>query len=107
MNAPKSLLNVMHDIKSELKDFCSSDWSKKLILLIKEKGCWFSVKSRDKTYLWIAYEDAFIALHWEQKPEISFSTSGDDKTSESERFKQDESVFKRLLRDLKRLKSYE
>ena len=63
------------------------------------------MKSKDKTYLWIAYKDAFIAFNRGWKPEISLSTSGNNETSESKRFEQDEDLFNRLLIDLRKLKN--
>ena len=105
MNAPKSLLKVMHEIESEMMEFCDYNGSKELISLIKKRGCGFSVRSHENEHLWIAYEDAYIALNWDTEPSISFSTSGDNNTTDSKRFKQDEKVFMRLLNDLKKLKS--
>ena len=104
MNAPKSLLKVMHEIESELLEFCSEDWSREPISLIKKRGYGFSVRSQEDTYLWIEYENVYIALHRDNEQSISFSTSGDDNISESKRFKQDEKVFTRLLSDLEKLK---
>jgi hypothetical protein len=51
MNAPESLLNVMHEIESELMKFCSADGSKELSSLIKKRGCGFSVKSQEAKHL--------------------------------------------------------
>ena len=51
MNAPKSLLKVMHEIESELMEFCSDDGSKTLSSLIKKRGCGFSVKSHESEHL--------------------------------------------------------
>lgn len=104
MNAPKSLLKVMHEIESELMEFCSAKGSKELVLLIKKRGCGFSVKSQHNEHLWVEYEDVYVAFNWDSKPGISFSTSGELGESDSKRFKQDEMVFKRLFVDLKKLK---
>ena len=104
MNAPKSLLKVMHEIKSELQEFCSQDWIKNLATLIKKKGCGFSVKSLEDKHLWVAYENAYIGFNYDSERSIAFSTSGSDGVSDSKRFKQDEKVFSRLLPDLKKLK---
>ena len=105
MNAPESLLNVMHEIESELMKFCSADGSKELSSLIKERGCGFSVKSQEAKHLWVVYEGVYIGLNWDSEPSISFATPGDNNTSDSKRFKQDEKVFTHLLRDLKKLKA--
>ena len=94
----------MHEIESELLDFCSQDWSQKLISLLKKHNSGFSVKSNENEHLWIAYENAYIGLHWHNEPHISFATSGDDNVSDSKRFQQDEVVFSRLLHDLKIIK---
>ena len=51
------------------------------------------------------YEDVYVALNRDYKPSISFATSGDNKTSDSKRFGQDEKVLTRLLKDLKKLKA--
>jgi hypothetical protein len=51
MDAPKSLLDVMHEIESELKDFCNYDGSKKLVELIRKNNCGFYVKSQENTHL--------------------------------------------------------
>ena len=51
MNAPKSLLKVMNEIESELIEFCSEEESKKLVSLIKKRGCGFSVKSHKNKHL--------------------------------------------------------
>jgi len=105
MSAPKSLLNVMHEIESELMEFCNYDYSKKLVDLIKKHRCGFSIKSQEKDFLWIAYENVYIALHRDNhNPHISFATSGNDNTSEEKRFNQDEKVLTHLLRDLEKLK---
>lgn len=105
MDAPKSLLKVMHEIESEFMEFCSAEESKNLISLIQKRGCEFSIKSKEGKHLWVIYENVYIALNWESKPSISFATSGDNGTSDSKRFKQDEKVFIRLLKDLKKLKA--
>ena len=95
----------MHDIESELQEFCNVDDSDKLIDLVRKNGCGFSIKSQEKWLLWITYENVYIALHWDNNnPNISFATSGDDNTSDEKRFNQDEKVFTRLLHDLKKLK---
>lgn len=105
MNAPKSLLKVMHEIESELIEFCSGDGSKTLSSLIKKRGCGFSVKSHESEHLWVVYEDVYVALNWDYEPKISFTTSGSNNTSDSKRFEQDEKVLTRLLSDLKKLKA--
>jgi len=104
MDAPKSLLKVMHEIKSELQEFCSEDGIKNLASLVKRKGCGFSVKSQERKHLWVTYEDAYIAFNWEGGRSTSFSTSGSNGMSDAKRFHQDEKVFTRLLSDLKNLK---
>jgi len=104
MNAPKSLLKVMHEIELELMEFCSRNGSKELVSLIKKRGCGFSVKSQKGTHLWVVYEDVYVALNWDSEPSISFSTSGELGEPDSKRFKKDEMVLKRLLVDLKKLK---
>ena len=106
MNAPKSLLNIMHRVKSELQEFCYDyNWIKSLVSLVKRKGCGFSVKSRDGKHLWLTYKDVYIAFNLENdKRSISFWTSGSDDISESERFRRDEKVFSCLLNDLTKLK---
>ena len=95
----------MHEIESELMEFCSYNWSKELISLIKKRGCGFSVKSQEGEHLWIVYEDVYVGLNWDAKPSISFATSGDNNTSDTKRFKQDEKILTRLLWDLKKLKA--
>ena len=95
----------MHEIESELIEFCSYNWSKELISLIKKRSCGFSVKSQEGEHLWVVYEDVYVGLNRDAKPSISFATSGDNNTSDSKRFKQDEKVFTHLLRDLKKLKA--
>lgn len=104
MDAPKSLLKVMHEVESELMEFCSVNGGKELVSLIKKRGCGFSVKSQQNEHLWIEYEDVYVAFNWDSKPSISFSTSGELGESDSNRFKKDEMVLKRLLADLKKLK---
>ena len=104
MNAPKSLLKVMHEIESELQEFCSQDWIKNLAALVRKKGYGFSVKSLEDKHLWIAYEDAYIGFNYDGERSIAFSTSGSNDMPESKRFKQDEKVLSRLLSDLKKLK---
>lgn len=94
----------MHDIEFELQEFCNADDSKKLIDLIKKNGGRFSIRSQEKGLLWITYENVYIALHWDNNPNISFATSGDDNTSDEKRFEQDEKVLRSLLYDLKKLK---
>ena len=94
----------MHDIEFELQEFCNADDSRRLIDLIKKNGCGFSIKSQEKGFLWITYENVYIALNWTNNPNISFATSGDDNTSHEKRFNQDEKVFTNLLYDLKKLK---
>ena len=105
MNAPKSLLKVMHEIESELMEFCSADGSNALSSLIKKHGCGFSVKSHESKHLWVVYEGVYVGLNRGYEPSISFATPGDNNTSDSKRFEQDEKVLTRLLRDLKKLKS--
>ena len=105
MNAPKSLLKVMHEIESELMEFCSADGSRSLSSLIKKRGCGFSVKSHENQHLWVVYEGVYIGLNRDAEPNISFATSWDNNTSDSKRFRQDEKVFTSLLRDLKKLKA--
>ena len=60
MNAPKSLLKVMHEIESELMEFCNADWSNELSSSIKKRGCGFSVKSHENKHLWVVYDDVYI-----------------------------------------------
>lgn len=105
MDAPKSLLKVMHEIKSKLMEFCSYDWSKKLVSLIKKCSCGFSVKSQEGEHLWVVYEDVYIGLNRGTEPSISFATSWDNNTSDAKRFKQDEKILTHLLWDLKKLKA--
>lgn len=105
MNAPKSLLKVMHEIESELMKYCSADGSKELSSLIKKRGCGFSVKSQEAKHLWVVYENVYVGLNRDSEPSISFVTSGDNNTSDSKRFGQDEKVLTHLLKDLKKLKS--
>lgn len=95
----------MHEIESELIDFCNEKDSKNLVSLVKKRGCGFSVKSYEDKHLWIVYEDVYVALNRDYKPSVSFATSGDNKTSDSKRFGQDEKVLTRLLKDLKKLKA--
>ena len=102
MNAPKSLLKVMHEVESELIDYCNPSGSKELISLIKNRGCGFSVKAQESKHLWVMYEDMYIAFNWEWKPSVSFATSGGNNTSDSKRFRQDGKLFTRLLKDLKK-----
>lgn len=104
MNAPKSLLKIMHEIESELIEFCGEEESKSLVSLIKKCGCGFSVKSHENKHLWIAYENVYLGLNWDHGPSISFATSGDNNTSDSERFRNDEKILTHLLDDLKKLK---
>ena len=104
MNTPKSLLNVMHEIESELQEFCSQDWIKNLASLIRKKWYGFSIKSLEDKHLWIGYEDAYIAFNDDGEWSIALSTSGSNGVSDSKRFKQDERVFSSLLSDLKKLK---
>lgn len=106
MVAPKSLLNMMHEIEIELQEFCSEDWIKNLASLIKKKWYGFSIKSLEDKHLWIAYENAYIGFNYNSERSIAFSTSGNDGVSDSKRFQQDEAVFSRLLSDLKRLKKW-
>ena len=94
----------MHEIESELLEFCSEDWSDELVSLIKKRSCGFYVKSQENTHLWIKYENVYIAFNWDNDKSISFSTSGDDNIPESKRFRQDERVFLCLLSDLRKLK---
>ena len=105
MNAPKSLLKVMHEIESELMEYCSADGSKGLSSLIKKCGFGFSVKSQEDKHLWVVYENVYIGLNRGSEPSISFATSGDNNTSDSKRFEQDEKLLIHLLKDLKKLKS--
>ena len=105
MNAPKSLLKVMHEIESELMEFCSAEGSKTFSSLIKKRGCEFSVKSHESEHLWVVYEGVYVGLNRDSEPSISFATSGDNNTSDSKRFEQDEKVLTRLLKDLKKLKA--
>ncbi len=95
----------MHEIESELMEFCSADGSRSLSSLIKKRGCGFSVKSHENQHLWVVYEGVYIGLNRDAEPNISFATSGDNNTSDSKRFRQDEKVFTSLLRDLKKLKA--
>lgn len=104
MNAPKSLLKLMHEVEVELQEFCNKDWIKDFVSLIKKKWCGFSVKSQESEHLWVTYENVYIAFNLDYRPSISFSTSWDDNTSDSKRFKEDENSFSHLLRDLKKLK---
>ena len=104
MDAPKTLLKLMHDIESELIEFCNAEKSKELVSLIKKRGCGFSVKSQESKHLWIVYEDVYIALNRDYERNISFATSGAIDTSDLKRFKQEEKVLKRLFGDLKKLK---
>ncbi len=104
MNAPKSLLKVMNEIESELIEFCSEEESKKLVSLIKKRGCGFSVKSHENKHLWIAYWNVYLGLNRDPEPSISFATSGDNNTSDSKRYKDDEKILTHLLNDLKKLK---
>lgn len=104
MNAPKSLLKVMNETESELVEFCSEKESKKLVSSIKKRGCGFSVKSHENKHLWIVYEGVYIGLNWDNEPSISFATSGDNNTSDSKRYKDDEKILTHLLNDLKKLK---
>jgi hypothetical protein len=53
----------------------------------------------------VVYEGVYIGLNRDVEPNISFATSGDNNTSDSKRFRQDEKVFTSLLRDLKKIKS--
>jgi hypothetical protein len=46
-----------------------------------------------------------VGLNWDSEPSISFATSGDNNTSDSKRFRLDEKVLTRLLKDLKKLKA--
>lgn len=92
----------MHEIESELMEFCSYNWSKELISLIKKHSCGFSVKSQEGEHLWVVYEDVYVGLNRDTEPSITFATSGDNNTSESKRFEQDEKVLTRLLWDLKK-----
>jgi hypothetical protein len=75
-----------------------------LVELIRKNNCGFYVKSQENTHLWVTYENVYIAFNWDNEPNISFSTSGDNGVSEDKRFKEDEKVFKNLLNDLKKLK---
>lgn len=95
----------MHEIESELQEFCSYDGSKQLVDLIRKNGCGFSVKSQENKHLWVNYENVYIAFNREGEPHISFATSGDDNSSDEKRFSQDEKVLKDLLYDLKKLKN--
>ena len=95
----------MHEIESELMEFCSADGSKTLSSLIKKRDCGFSVRSHENKHLWVVYEDVFIGLNRDTEPSISFATHGDNNTSDSKRFEQDEKVLTRLLKDLKKLKN--
>ena len=95
----------MHEVKSELMNYCNSSGSKELVSLVKNQGCGFSVKAQESKHLWIMYEDMYIAFNWDWKPGVSFTTSGDNNTSDSKRFGQDEKLFTRLLSDLKKLKA--
>lgn len=104
MNAPKSLLKVMNEIESELIEFCDEEESKNIVSLIKKRSYGFSVKSYENKHLWIAYEGVYIGLNRDPEPSISFATSGDNNTSDSKRFRNDEKIFTHLLNDLKKLK---
>lgn len=105
MNAPKSLLKVMNEIESELVEFCGEEESKNLVSLIKKHGYRFSVKSHENNkHLWIVYEGVYIGLNRDNEPSITFATSGDNNTSDSKRFRNDEKIFTHLLDDLKKLK---
>ena len=95
----------MHEIESELMEFCSAEGSKQLFSLIKKCSSGFSVKSHESKHLWIVYEDVYVGLNRDSEPSISFATSGDNDTSDSKRFQNDEKVLTRLLNDLKKLKS--
>jgi hypothetical protein len=52
----------------------------------------------------VVYEGVYIGLNWDNEPNISFATSGDNNTSDSKRYKDDEKVLTHLLDDLKKLK---
>ena len=104
MNAPKSLLKIINEIESELIEFCGEKESKSLVSLIKKRGYGFSVKSHENKHLWITYEGVYIGLHRGNEPNISFATSGDNNTSDSKRFRNDEKILTHLLDDLRKLK---
>ena len=104
MNAPKSLLKVMNEIESELIEFCDEEESKNIVSLIKKRSYGFSVKSYENKHLWIVYEGVYIGLNRDNEPSITFATSGDNNTSDSKRFRNDEKIFTHLLDDLKKLK---
>lgn len=104
MNAPKSLLKVINEIESELIEFCGEKESKSLVSLIKKRDYGFSVKSYENKHLWIIYEGVYIGLHRDNEPNISFATSGDNNTSDSKRFRNDEKILTHLLDDLRKLK---
>jgi hypothetical protein len=46
----------------------------------------------------------YIGLHRDNEPNISFATSGDNNTSDSKRFRNDEKILTHLLDDLRKLK---
>ena len=45
-----------------------------------------------------------FSLNRDSQPSITFATPGDNNTSDSKRFEQDEKILTRLLKDLKKLK---
>ena len=52
----------MHEIESELVEFCSVEGSEHLVLLIKKSGHGFSVRSKENKHLWIVYEGVYVGL---------------------------------------------